>query len=176
MTATLQATGTDGPRRIRTSRAPATRPAPMPQRRWNAHRPHRPYEQGVLAVDFRTTSDRHFGPQATSRPELPDPEAWARRMVQAIMESLQGVRQPSQLVRWVTPEIQASITRRCAAVRRHGTPPRRPTFIRYVDVCEPADGVAEISAVVQTESRVRALALRMNGVDGRWLITELMVG
>ena len=37
-------------------------------------------------------------------------------------------------------------------------------------------GVCEIAAVVWTDGRVRALALRMSGVDGRWLITAWELG
>ncbi|MFC6714722.1 Rv3235 family protein [Branchiibius cervicis] len=42
--------------------------------------------------------------------------------------------------------------------------------------CEPADGVAEVCLVVQHEGRVRAVAARLSGVDGRWLVTALQIG
>jgi hypothetical protein len=43
-------------------------------------------------------------------------------------------------------------------------------------VCEPADGVAEVSAVFRCSHRVGAMAMRLQGVDGRWRITALQMG
>lgn len=43
-------------------------------------------------------------------------------------------------------------------------------------VCEPGDGIAEISAVVLLEGRVRALALRLEGTDGRWVVSDVLFG
>ena len=45
-----------------------------------------------------------------------------------------------------------------------------------VHVCEPADGVAEVSTVFRRGGRARAVAFRLQGVDGRWRITALQVG
>jgi hypothetical protein len=43
-------------------------------------------------------------------------------------------------------------------------------------ICEPVDGVVEGCAVILDNGRVRALAMRLIGVDGRWVISELQVG
>ena len=43
-------------------------------------------------------------------------------------------------------------------------------------VADHADGVAEVSAVVHDRGRVRAIAMRLSGVDGRWLVTVLQIG
>jgi hypothetical protein len=48
--------------------------------------------------------------------------------------------------------------------------------VRGVRVCEPADGVAEASAVVVDGGRVRALAFRLVGLDGRWRVEALQIG
>jgi hypothetical protein len=45
-----------------------------------------------------------------------------------------------------------------------------------VHVSEPADGVAEACAVVDTGPRRRAIALRLEGLDGRWRCTQLQFG
>ena len=42
-----------------------------------------------------------------------------------------------------------------------------------VRVCQPADGVAEVSVAYRRAERVRALAFRIQGVDGRWRMTAL---
>jgi hypothetical protein len=45
-----------------------------------------------------------------------------------------------------------------------------------VRVTEPADGVAEVSALVRRGLRVTAVALRLEGMDGRWQCTALELG
>jgi hypothetical protein len=40
-------------------------------------------------------------------------------------------------------------------------------------VCEVSDGVAEVSVVIDDGRRARALAMRLEGSDGRWRCTEL---
>jgi hypothetical protein len=43
-------------------------------------------------------------------------------------------------------------------------------------ISEPRDGVAEVCAVVDTGVRKRAIALRLEGIDGQWRCTALQVG
>lgn len=135
------------------------------------------YVQGCLAVDFRGEAvDAFFGPQATSTPDLPAAVPWGRRMIQAMLEAYEGVRSPDQLSRWVVPEIRQRAHRRGLLARRRGRGTGRPPVVRSVHPCFPADGVCEIAAVVWVDGRVRALAMRMSGVDGRWLVTAWELG
>lgn len=136
-----------------------------------------PYVQGSLAVDFRDRSDdSFFGPQATCTSALPEPAAWARRMIQAVLETYDGTRSADQLSRWVAPDIRERAQRRGQLARRRGRRAHRPPVVRTVLTCLPADGVCEASAVVWVDGRVRALALRLCGVDGRWLVTAWELG
>lgn len=135
------------------------------------------YVQGTLAVDFRRDcDDSFFGPQATGSQELPDPQLWARRMITAVLEVVDGLRPAEQLTRWVTPEIYQRIARRGQLARRRHQRQRHVSSVRALTLCCPADGVAELSVVVTHHGRVRAIALRLAGVDGRWLITALEMG
>jgi hypothetical protein len=141
----------------------------------DAQRPR--YIQDALAVDFASASDEQlFGPQPTGRSSLPDPVHWAGHLAQAVVEVMSGLRQPPQIVRWTTPEVYAVVARRGAVSARRGRPSARRAVVRSVRVCEPADGVAEAAAVVLDGTRVRALAMRLVGVDGRWRIEALQVG
>jgi hypothetical protein len=45
-----------------------------------------------------------------------------------------------------------------------------------VHVCEPVDGVAEVSAVARRAGRAHAVAARLEGIDGRWRCTALQIG
>lgn len=155
---------------------PHNEPRPLPHG-FRPPEPDRRFVQGALAVDFRREGhDEFFGPQSTARQDLPDPEQWARRLIGAIFESMDGVRPTEQLNRWVAPDIRDRIARRGIVARQQHRRPGGAVQLRALRVCEPVDGVAEVAAVIAYRSRVRALALRMSGVDGRWLITALELG
>lgn len=124
--------------------------------------------------------DEDFVP--TPRCELPDPAGWARRLTQALLEVLTGNRPAAQLVRWTSAEVLAGITAQVGALaagqRATAQEParhRRPT-VRSVRVSEVCDGVAEVSAVVVRSGRAGALALRLEGRDGRWQCTAFETG
>ena len=118
-----------------------------------------------------------FGPQRTPRSLLSEPRPWAGRLVQAIVEVTAGARPVGQLVRWTTTEVYESVCRRTAHLAAVGRAPRQPgAIVRSVHVDEPGDGVAEVCAVVQHGGRCRAVALRLEGVDGRWQCTALQLG
>lgn len=151
---------------------PATEPAPSGY----VIPPPENYVQGVLAVDFRRTfEDSYFGPQATTAHDLPDPADWAGRLLRVLLEVGDGTRPAGQLSRWVTAEILDRFTRRGVLARRR-LQRQRPVRVRTLRVCQPADGVAEVAAVVDHGGRVRAVAARLCGVDGRWLMTALEMG
>ncbi len=117
-----------------------------------------------------------FGPQPTPRADLPEPRTWAGRFVQAVVEVLAGDRPASQLVRWTTTEVYDDVACRVTPGGRPGSavPPR--AVVRSVRVTEPADGVSEVSALVRRGPRVTAVALRLEGMDGRWQCTALELG
>lgn len=155
---------------------PDNEPPPLP-RGVHPDTPDPRFVQGFLAVDFRLEGhDELFGPQSTHRADLPDPQAWAQRLITAILEAMDGLRPAGQLSRWVAPDIRDRIARRGIQARQRHQRPGGAHRVRTLRVCEPADGVAEVAAVISHRARVRALALRMSGVDGRWLITALELG
>jgi hypothetical protein len=86
-----------------------------------------------------------------------------------------GGRRPATQLRGVTtPRLFAALTggRRptwCA----DGT---APLVLGRVHVCEPVDGVAEISVVARRAGRAHAVAARLEGLDGRWRCTTLQIG
>lgn len=156
--------------------------------RSRAERASRQFIQGALALDLggrdadKDSDEALFGPQLTSAHELPDPRPVAARLGLALAEILAGLRAPVQVVRWTTPEVYAVLTRRATTVARRdaarrGRPNPRPRIrVLRVRVCCPADGVAEAAVVIEEGSRVRAMALRLSGVDGRWQVEVLQIG
>ncbi|MGN6330749.1 MAG: Rv3235 family protein [Motilibacteraceae bacterium] len=155
-----------------------TQPAPAPL-------PARPALRLVTtaapaAPGVEDDEDEDFVP--TPRCELPDPNGWARRLTQALLEVLAGNRPAAQLVRWTSAEVLAGLTAQVGALARATSAPaagavrhHRPT-VRSVRVSEVCDGVAEVSAVVVRGGRAGALALRLEGRDGRWQCTAFEAG
>ena len=118
--------------------------------------------------------DDDEGPRPTPRAELPDPRPWTRRLAQAVVEVLAGARPASQLARHATLDVLDLLERSTGRLSRRpdGRAAQRPV-VGSVHLSEPADGVAEVCAVVDTGLRRRALAFRLEGLDGRWQCTEL---
>ena len=145
-----------------------------------------PFVQGTLAISFRSRCEaatsapepedpEYFGRQRTLSSDLPEPRAWVSNMAQALIEVMSGARPAPQVIRWTTPEVYSAVARRNAASGRRTMVTRR-AVVRQVRICEPADGVVEACAVVVDNGRVRALAMRLTGVDRRWVISALQVG
>lgn len=144
-----------------------------------------PATQGSLALAFATAGDdgepvdAEFGPQPTSSRHLPEPDVACSTLVRAVVEVLGGTRPSSQLARWLTSDVYAALQRRAglaARLRRGAAPSARQAVVRRVRVCEPRDGVVEACAVVIDGGRVRAVALRLEGLDGRWRATAVEIG
>jgi hypothetical protein len=105
----------------------------------------------------------------TSADELPDVRAFSARLAQAIVETLHGQRPIQQLLRWTDETVYGDIADRLAQ-RPHAVPAAKPV-LRGIRICTPTDGIAEASVVVQTGPRCRAVAMRLEGLDGRWRCT-----
>jgi hypothetical protein len=165
-------------------RLPVPVSEPNPLQTHQRTRPQVPPTQGTLALAFTERQldsevDPVFGPQPTSTKDLPDPKAACSAMVQAVVEVLGGIRPASQLARWLAADVYNAISRRAslaARMRRGAVPPGRAAVVRAVRVCLPADGIVEGSAVVIEQGRVRAVALRLEGLDGRWRATAVEIG
>ena len=106
--------------------------------------------------------------------ELPAAVPFARALVQGLLEVLAGVRPLRQLQRDTTPELYAVLERTVARQRAPTGPRPGGRAVRSVHVQERPEGVVEVCATVQRGPRASALALRLEGLDGRWRCTELV--
>lgn len=170
-----------------------TEPAPplvrrVPVRSWEPpyddELPPRPVVEGSLALSHpafgppRAATPLHVVPR-TDGPDvpdvqhagLPDPKAWTRRLAQALVEAFAGQRPAAQLEPWTAPDVYGMVQRR---IGRAAATSRRPV-VCSVHVSAPAEAIVEACAVIDTGDRRRALALRLEGVDGRWCCTALQV-
>ena len=115
-----------------------------------------------------------FGPQPTPRADLPEPRTWAARLVQALVEVLAGDRPVGQLVRWTSAAVYDDVSALALPGERGRAGARG--VVRSVHVSEPVDGVAEVAALVRRGRRTTAVALRLEGLDGRWQCTAVELG
>ncbi|HET6297772.1 MAG TPA: Rv3235 family protein [Kribbella sp.] len=113
-------------------------------------------------------------------PSLPDAQAWATRLVQALAEVLAGDRPISQLVRWTDAVVFTDLNRRVRVLGLTTTATARGakerSAVRSVHVFTPTARVAEIAAHVRYGNRSRAMALRLEVHRGRWVCTALEIG
>jgi len=101
---------------------------------------------------------------------LPPAERAAQILTRALVEVLGGFRPVEQLRIHCAADVFAGIRlRQLNPLDGH---PR----VGSIRVGEPADGVAEVSAVIRVGVRARAVAFRLQGLDGRWRMTELQLG
>lgn len=112
-------------------------------------------------------------PSRTPVSDLPPARPVAHALVQGLLEVMAGVRPVTQLQRGTTPELFAQLERVV-----HGRPRAvgtRPVTgaVRSLHVQERAEGVAEVCATVRRGPRMAAVALRLEGIAGRWTCTEL---
>jgi hypothetical protein len=110
-----------------------------------------------------------IGVRRTTTAELPPATRSGPVLARALVEVLCGQRPLSQLRVHCAPEVFAGLQSRPLTRGALG-------HLLNVRVCEPADGVAEISVAFRRGERVRAIAFRIQGVDGRWRVTALQTG
>ncbi|NYJ04590.1 Rv3235 family protein [Petropleomorpha daqingensis] len=133
--------------------------------------PHRP---GPRPRTAQADPPDDFGPTWSTRADLPDVRAAGRRLVTTVLEAFAGRRPLIQ----VQPLTSSGVY---TALARGSRPPwcadgTAPLVIGPVRVCEPVDGVAEVSAVARRGGRAHAVAARLEGIDGRWRCTALQIG
>lgn len=117
-----------------------------------------------------------FGPRHTPTDELPDAQPFSARMAVTLLQIASGARPPTQVMRHCSPAVYDSIVRRHGVAVRRRVGSLRPIRVRRVLVCHPCDGIVEATAVLDDGHRPRALALRLEGTDGRWVVTALQIG
>jgi len=121
-----------------------------------------------------------FERQRTPASALPDPSPLVLNLARCVVEIIAGVRDPEQIARWVEPGVYTQLLTRVviAARARHAKGRRAvmPTIsMGSCRIDQPSDDAIEAVAVVHTPVRVRAVVMRLAGIDGRWRATELSV-
>jgi hypothetical protein len=124
------------------------------------------------ALLYRTPStfgelfDEDDRPLPTSASELPDIRLWIMSFATNLLEILAGRRTPAQLADRCHRVIYLRLTSLSGTTDQIGK-------IRKIHQEAPLDGICESVITVRFGERIRALVIRTEGVDGRWLCTAL---
>jgi Family of unknown function (DUF6459) len=147
------------------------------------------YTQGALALTFALPTGLDTDPRSDALSVVsdvrgadyptPDPQPWAARFLQAVVEVVANERPLTQLTRWTDSAVFAEIAdrRQRVADRRAGARSRPGRqVVATVHICRPEHDVAEVAARVTAGSRSRAVAARLDYSRGRWLCTAIDFG
>jgi hypothetical protein len=142
--------------------------------------------QGTLALEFDPPPrPAHVagadGPTLTlvpgGRAEL---ESFAHRFAHVVVEVVGGDRGPSQLLRCTTERVYEDLRRRASLLQQTTPSDRRVrrlrSQVRSVRVFCPSPYAAELSVHVRQGARSKAIAARLELVEGRWCCTALEFG
>jgi len=105
-------------------------------------------------------------PIPTSATKLPELHAWTMKFIVSVVEIWAGRRQPAQLISWCHRVIYMELLRNSGSQKEIGK-------IKSIHQSEPLDGICESTALIRYGDRLRAVVIRFEGVDGRWLCTAL---
>ncbi len=122
------------------------------------------------------SANEQFEAQVSRSSELPDPEVFVRNFTHRAVEVMTGSRDISQIARWVTEDVYNSMKEQVnGRIRKMSLlPPEvraqttRTFHLSHVRVSEPREGIVEACVIVTGGKRVRAAALRLEGLDRRW--------
>lgn len=147
-----------------------------------------PPSQGSLALSYLLPAGVDTFPQPTALALVPhgDPrcadraiDTWAATFLQAAIEVIASDRPATQLVRWTSRRVYAEVIARRQYVARHRTAGGVRACRQHVAtlrVSQPSERSAEVAARATFGPRSRAIAARLDWVNGRWLCTTLQFG
>jgi hypothetical protein len=118
--------------------------------------------------DVEDYSDPEFLAKPSPLSELPEIQEWVTKFALGVVEIWGGRRSANQLARWCHRQVHQQLLIKPSAIK---TAPK----IRKIYISEPIEGVAETTVTLRIGERVRSLILRFEGVDKRWLCTELVL-
>ena len=125
-------------------------------------------------------ADDYFDQQPSPRATLPNPVPLLENLTRCVIEILAGARDLEQIARWVTDDVYRHLLKRVVLSARArqatGRASARPSFsIGTTTAYEPRDGVVEAVVIVHGRARVRAVAIRLEGLDSRWRASAINV-
>ena len=120
----------------------------------------------LVASTFGEEYDAEFAPEPTSASDLPDIDELIHNFIHKVVEIWAGRRSAIQVQAKCHHLIFAELQRQAGRQKLVGR-------IRKITVTQPLDGICEATVTVRYADRLRVVAIRFEGLDGRWLCTAL---
>jgi len=120
----------------------------------------------LVPTSFGEEYEPGFEPIPTSAIDLPELHTWTMKFAVSVVEIWAGRRQPAQLISRCHRHIYMQLLKQVGSQKEIGR-------IRSIHQSEPLDGICESTVTVRYGDRLRAMVIRFEGVDQRWLCTEL---
>ena len=122
----------------------------------------------LVPTSHGETYDPDFAPNPSPLSDLPNLERWTLTYVVSVLEVMAGRRSPAQVARSTHRFTYNTL------LKRVGTVSEVPK-IKRIHRNQPIEGVIEVTVTLSFKDRVRAMVARFEGVDRKWLCTELEI-
>ena len=120
----------------------------------------------LVPTTFGEEFDPAFAPQPTSASALPALEPLIQQFIHNLVEVWSGRRSALQLQSICHYKLFNEVQKSAGSLKEVGR-------IRKFRITQPLDGVCEATVTVRFGERLRVVAIRFEGLDGRWLCTSL---
>lgn len=125
-------------------------------------------------------SDDYFGVEFTNSDDLGDPRPVLAFLAQSVIETLAGIRDIEQCARWLSDGVYQQLRQKSLASTRSraesSVKAMRPNLVvGKISTFSPRNGVIEGVVIVHNMARARAVAIRLEGYNGRWRAKSVAV-
>ena len=118
------------------------------------------------ATTFGEVFEEDDYPTPTSTCELPDIRTWTMSLAVNSLEIIAGRRQPAQIAMRLHRVTYVELLALVGGVNEVGR-------VATIHQSHPFDGIVESALTVRFKERTRAMVIRAEGLDGKWLCTSL---
>ena len=108
----------------------------------------------------------NFSPTPSALADLPNLYEWSESFIISVIEIWSGRRGTIQLSKNCHRSVMNKIIEQQKTLNIE-------CQIRKIYISQPIEGVLEVTVTLKIENRVRSLILRFEGVDKKWICTEL---
>ena len=120
----------------------------------------------LVPSTFGEEFDAEFAPQPTSAATLPAITPLIHQFIHNVLEIWAGRRSSQQLQLMCHYNIYSQLQHATGSLQEVGR-------VRKIRITQPLDGICEATVTVRFGDRLRVVAIRFEGLDGRWLCTCL---
>lgn len=138
-------------------------------------------DPGIPARCGMTDPDSAFTYMRTYAYDLPNPRQLLTNLTRSVVEIIAGARDLEQISRWISEDVYRTLLRQSVIAARARKVKNRPAVRPIVNVGSvrmqfPLGDVCEAVVMVQAgTARIRAVAIRLEGIDHRWRATAIGV-